>query len=226
MPDLNLSKRFRVLWKIKKFDLLCSKKRRSIKSPVFIIRALKNTKWNVIFYPRGLEDLDYMECSLVRISAAKEPETIKFKFKIGIITQDGNCRFQKSMNAFLKRNGYLYVTNFIKRSQLELSDTPNGILTIIFQFLPIPCLNSNLHKKDVEKLQKDLTSILTSGYRSDLTIHCLDQKFKVHKFVIRSRRPTFRRYFNIENIVQVNNVVVTDVEPSMLSSFLHRLYSN
>ena len=83
-----------------------------------------------------------------------------------------------------------------------------------------------LRKVPLDDIRKELNTLYRDKVFADVTIKCADQEFKVHKAVLASQSPVFRKMFEVEMKEKTSNLVeISDIDPVVISDLLAYIYS-
>ncbi|KAF8778478.1 Speckle-type POZ protein-like like protein [Argiope bruennichi] len=226
MAGVSQSETFSFTWKIENIHLSNRRLNAYLRTPVFRVGLFENTSWQLLFAPAGIGEPSFWGCSLRRADSEKEAEILKIRWKIYLIAEGGTVRFETHVDSIFPGCKTEEVPQFIRRSELLPTDTPQNSLTIYCEMTNDSLYSSKVDLAyDFETLSSDLAALLESGFRSDFKMYCRGEIFNVHKFILLSRWPEFCKRFEIGDIATRNDIIVTGVEPSTLYAYLTLLYS-
>ena len=107
----------------------------------------------------------------------------------------------------------------------------NGTLTIqidaVLNFFTDPMETINAEcKLPLDSVLTGMNTMLSDGLHSDLTIKCGGEEFKVHKAVLASQSPVFRRMLESDMKEQRTNVIeISDINQAVISDILAYIYT-
>lgn len=78
----------------------------------------------------------------------------------------------------------------------------------------------------LDSIRHDLHSLYQDEVLSDFTIKCQGKEFKVHKVLLASQSPVFKRMFVTDMTERrMNFVEISDIEPAVVSNMLTYIYT-
>ncbi|CAL1294606.1 unnamed protein product [Larinioides sclopetarius] len=124
-------------WKLENINYSLEKKGEKIESPTFIVDTLDQTKWKLIFYPKGYQDEDWISCFLHREADSKGAPNIKIKFELVLIRDDDSYSdndYSRITEMTFSKNSTFGCYKFAKQEEVFLSERSifiqQGTLTI------------------------------------------------------------------------------------------------
>ncbi|GBN30955.1 BTB and MATH domain-containing protein 43 [Araneus ventricosus] len=123
---------FTVIWKIKNFTYCLQKKLEPLSSPSFVVNSFSSTRWNLLLYPRGVEDDKDVSFYLHRKNDG--PEKISLDYELSIISAEGipTACVEVKDHSFTVHHGF-GASEFISRKDIEKDRDvllPDDILTV------------------------------------------------------------------------------------------------
>ncbi|THG04372.1 hypothetical protein TEA_025709 [Camellia sinensis var. sinensis] len=196
-------------------------------------------QWAIYFYPDGKNPEDNSTYVSVFIALASEGTDVRALFELTLLDQSGkgkhkvHSHFDRSLESgpyTLKYRGSMWgYKRFFRRALLETSD-----------YLKDDCLKINctvgvvvsatdcagLHSIQVpdSDIGAHFGTLLENMDGSDVIFNVAGKKFHAHKLVLAARSPVFRSEFFDGSEGDVQEIVITDMEPTVFKAILHFIY--
>ncbi|KAF8771293.1 TD and POZ domain-containing protein 5 [Argiope bruennichi] len=112
-------KHFTFLWKLENISYSLQQIGEVIKSPVFLVDAIEQTKWRLHLFPRGETEGTWLGCNLHREADSKGEDKVEIKYELAFIAKDGSVLISSGVfkEVFPKgKSGYF--SRFVKREDV------------------------------------------------------------------------------------------------------------
>jgi speckle-type POZ protein len=208
---------------------------RHIASETFTVGGYQ---WAIYFYPDGKNAEDNSLYVSVFIALASEGTDVRALFELTLVDQSGkgknkvHSHFDRALESgpyTLKYRGSMWgYKRFFRRAVLETSDylkddclKLNCTVGVVVSATESPMLHSiSVPESD---LGLHFGALLENQEASDVTFDVAGEKFHAHKLVLAARSPVFKAKF-FDSSEQSNEVVITDMEPTVFKAMLHYIY--
>lgn len=208
---------------------------RHIASETFTVGGYQ---WAIYFYPDGKNAEDNSLYVSVFIALASEGTDVRALFELTLVDQSGkgknkvHSHFDRALESgpyTLKYRGSMWgYKRFFRRAVLETSDylkddclKLNCTVGVVVSAIEYPRLHSiTVPESD---LGLHFGALLENQEASDVTFDVAGEKFHAHKLVLAARSPVFKEIF-FDSSEQSNEVVITDMEPTVFKAMLHYIY--
>lgn len=208
---------------------------RHIASETFTVGGYQ---WAIYFYPDGKNAEDNSLYVSVFIALASEGTDVRALFELTLVDQSGkgknkvHSHFDRALESgpyTLKYRGSMWgYKRFFRRAVLETSDylkddclKLNCTVGVVVSAIEYPRLHSiTVPESD---LGLHFGALLENQEASDVTFDVAGEKFHAHKLVLAARSPVFKENF-FDSSEQSNEVVITDMEPTVFKAMLHYIY--
>ena len=112
----------------------------------------------------------------------------------------------------------------------DLAIDSNGTLTVqvdaMLNFFMDPISMEASHTECTDDILTGMKKMLSENLLSNLTIKCRGEEFKVHKAILASQSPVFRRMLESDMKEQRTNVIeISDVDQAVISDMLAYIYT-
>lgn len=208
---------------------------RHIASETFTVGGYQ---WAIYFYPDGKNAEDNSLYVSVFIALASEGTDVRALFELTLVDQSGkgknkvHSHFDRALESgpyTLKYRGSMWgYKRFFRRAVLETSDylkddclKLNCTVGVVVSAIEYPRLHSiTVPESD---LGLHFGALLENQEASDVIFDVAGEKFHAHKLVLAARSPVFKENF-FDSSEQSNEVVITDMEPTVFKAMLHYIY--
>lgn len=208
---------------------------RHIASETFTVGGYQ---WAIYFYPDGKNAEDNSLYVSVFIALASEGTDVRALFELTLVDQSGkgknkvHSHFDRALESgpyTLKYRGSMWgYKRFFRRAVLETSDylkddclKLNCTVGVVVSAIEYPRLHSiTVPESD---LGLHFGTLLENQEASDITFDVAGEKFHAHKLVLAARSPIFKENF-FDSSEQSDEVVITDMEPTVFKAMLHYIY--
>jgi len=208
---------------------------RHIASETFTVGGYQ---WAIYFYPDGKNAEDNSLYVSVFIALASEGTGVRALFELTLVDQSGkgknkvHSHFDRALESgpyTLKYRGSMWgYKRFFRRAVLETSDylkddclKLNCTVGVVVSAIEYPRLHSiTVPESD---LGLHFGTLLENQEASDITFDVAGEKFHAHKLVLAARSPIFKENF-FDSSEQSDEVVITDMEPTVFKAMLHYIY--
>lgn len=208
---------------------------RHIASETFTVGGYQ---WAIYFYPDGKNAEDNSLYVSVFIALASEGTDVRALFELTLVDQSGkgknkvHSHFDRALESgpyTLKYRGSMWgYKRFFRRAVLETSDylkddclKLNCTVGVVVSAIEYPRLHSIMVPES--DLGLHFGALLENQEASDVTFDVAGEKFHAHKLVLAARSPVFKENF-FDSSEQSNEVVITDMEPTVFKAMLHYIY--
>lgn len=196
-------------------------------------------QWAIYFYPDGKNPEDNSTYVSVFIALASEGTDVRALFELTLMDQSGkgkhkvHSHFDRSLESgpyTLKYRGSMWgYKRFFRRAMLESSDyLKDDCLkincTVGVVVSAIDC--SRLHSIQVpdSDIGAHFGMLLENMEGSDIIFNVSGETFHAHKLVLAARSPIFRCDFFDGSEGNIQEIIVTDMEPKVFKAMLHFVY--
>ncbi|XP_071930302.1 BTB/POZ and MATH domain-containing protein 4 isoform X2 [Coffea arabica] len=196
-------------------------------------------QWAIYFYPDGKNPEDNSTYVSVFIALASEGTDVRALFELTLMDQSGkgkhkvHSHFDRSLESgpyTLKYRGSMWgYKRFFRRAMLESSDyLKDDCLkincTVGVVVSAIDC--SRLHSIQVpdSDIGAHFGMLLENMEGSDIIFNVSGEIFHAHKLVLAARSPIFRSDFFDGSEGNLQEIIVTDMEPNVFEAMLHFIY--
>ncbi|CAI9106038.1 OLC1v1005094C1 [Oldenlandia corymbosa var. corymbosa] len=196
-------------------------------------------QWAIYFYPDGKNPEDNSTYVSVFIALASEGTDVRALFELTLMDQSGkgkhkvHSHFDRSLDSgpyTLKYRGSMWgYKRFFRRAMLETSDyLKDDCLkincTVGVVVSAIDC--SRLHSIQVpdSDIGAQFGALLENMDGSDVIFNVCGETFHSHKLVLAARSPVFRSEFFESSEGSNQEIVISDMEPSVFKAMLHFIY--
>lgn len=196
-------------------------------------------QWAIYFYPDGKNPEDNSTYVSVFIALASEGTDVRALFELTLMDQSGkekhkvHSHFDRSLESgpyTLKYRGSMWgYKRFFRRAMLESSDyLKDDCLkincTVGVVVSAIDC--SRLHSIQVpdSDIGAHFGMLLENMEGSDIIFNVSGDTFHAHKLVLAARSPIFRSDFFDGSEGNLQEIIITDMEPKVFKAMLHFIY--
>lgn len=159
-------------------------------------------------------------------------ETDEVLFTVTAPSAECGIGGKKRMVAYNTNNSFKSISmkfcNYSEVSKYVFDDTLviQVNCTILCYTDPAEALEDGLCSVPLDDIRKELHSLYQEQFLADVTVKCGDEEFKVHKVILASQSPVFKRMFAADMRERSSNVVeISDIEPAVMSDLLAYIYT-
>ncbi|XP_057484734.1 BTB/POZ and MATH domain-containing protein 4-like isoform X3 [Actinidia eriantha] len=198
-------------------------------------------QWAIYFYPDGKNPEDNSTYVSVFIALASEGTDVRALFELTLLDQSGkgkhkvHSHFDRSLESgpyTLKYRGSMWgYKRFLRRVLLETSDyLKDDCLkincTVGVVVSAVDC--SRLHSIQVpdSDIGTQFGTLLENMEGSDVILSVVGERFHAHKLVLTARSPVFRSEFFDGSEGDIQEIIITDMEPKVFKAMLHFIYKD
>ncbi|KAK9154628.1 hypothetical protein Sjap_002108 [Stephania japonica] len=197
--------------------------------------------WAIYFYPDGKNPEDNATYVSVFIALASEGTDVRALFELTLLDQTGkgkhkvHSHFERSLESgpyALKYRGSMWgYKRFFRRAMLETSDfLKDDCLkincTVGVVVSSVDCSKSLSIQVPDSDIGAQFGSLLENGEGSDVVFDVAGQKFHAHKLVLAARSSVFQAELLDCLVEDMNEIMVTDMEPKVFQAMLHFIYKD